>query len=98
MLKIKMFRPFPTEEVERVLSRAKKVAVIDRNISYGQGGIFAQEVKSELFGKTLDTQVFGYVTGLCGRDVTPEIIRDIIEYTNENDRPLKEVIWMGLKR
>lgn len=98
MLKIKMFRPFPTEEVEKVLSQAKKVAVIDRNISFGQGGIFAQEVKSALFGKRLDTQVFGYVVGLGGRDVTPQIIQDIIEYTNENDRPLKEVIWMGLKR
>ena len=98
MLKIKMFRPFPTEEVEEVLSQAKKVAVIDRNISFGRGGIFAQEVKSALFGKALATMVFGYVTGLGGRDVTPEIIQDIIEYTKENDRPLKEIIWMGLNK
>ena len=98
MLKIKMFRPFPSKEVEEVLSQAKKVAVIDRNISFGQGGIFAQEVKSALFGKGLATLVFGYVTGLGGRDVTPEVIRDIIEHTKENDRPLKEILWMGLNR
>jgi len=98
MLKIKMFRPFPADEVEKVLSQAKKVAVIDRNISYGQGGIFAQEIKSALFGKGLDTSIFCYVTGLGGRDVTPEIIQDIIEYTKENDRPLKEINWMGLNK
>jgi len=98
MLKIKMFRPFPADEVEKVLSQAKKVAVIDRNVSYGQGGIFAQEIKSALFGKGLDTSIFCYVTGLGGRDVTPEIIQDIIEYTKENDRPLKEINWMGLNK
>lgn len=97
MLKIKMFRPFPTEDVERVLSQARKVAVVDRNLSYGHGGIFAQEIKAGLFGKAFDTQVFGYVTGLGGRDVTQETIRDIIEYTNETDSPLKDILWMELK-
>ncbi len=48
LLKMKMFRPFPTEEVRRVLQKVRKVAVIDRNISFGATGIFAQEIRSVL--------------------------------------------------
>ncbi|MGM0484206.1 MAG: pyruvate ferredoxin oxidoreductase, partial [Candidatus Krumholzibacteriota bacterium] len=51
-LKIRVFRPFPFEEVKKILSSAKKVAVLDRNISFGNHGIFFQEVKSALYGYT----------------------------------------------
>ncbi|HSR13803.1 MAG TPA: pyruvate ferredoxin oxidoreductase, partial [Thermodesulfobacteriota bacterium] len=48
LLKMKMFRPFPAEDVRRVLQRVRKVAVIDRNISLGSTGIFAQEIRSAM--------------------------------------------------
>jgi pyruvate/2-oxoacid:ferredoxin oxidoreductase alpha subunit len=48
LLKIKMFRPFPVQRLCEALGHAKKVAVIDRNCSFGVGGIFAQELKAAL--------------------------------------------------
>ena len=48
MLKMRTFRPFPSEEIRRVLKGIPKVAVIDRNISFGMGGIFAEELRSAL--------------------------------------------------
>ncbi|RLB05261.1 MAG: pyruvate ferredoxin oxidoreductase [Deltaproteobacteria bacterium] len=97
LLKIKMFRPFPVQEVRAHLKGVQKVAVIDRNISFGCGGIFAQEIKAALCDQGERPQVFSFVTGLGGRDITPSVISEVIEYTRRNDRPEKEVIWVGMR-
>lgn len=98
LLKIKTFRPFPHEEVVESLEKAKKIAVIDRNISFGQEGIFFQELKSCLYNNGAGVPIFGFITGLGGRDVTPEVIEDILTYASENKEPKDNIIWMGVKR
>ncbi len=98
LLKVRFFRPFPFEDVKSVLLDAEKVAVIDRNISYGAGGIFFQEVKSALYNESKKPPIFGFITGLGGRDVTPEIIREIIEYTERNEKPEENILWRGVMR
>jgi len=98
LLKIRFFRPFPFDDVKSVLLRAEKDAVIDRNISYGAGGIFFQEVKSALYNESKKPPIFGFITGLGGRDVTPEIIREIIEYTEKNEKPEENILWRGVMR
>ena len=50
LCRLRMFRPFPAEELGKTLSGAKKVAVLDRDNSLGAGGIVAQELKAALFG------------------------------------------------
>lgn len=96
-LKIRVFRPFPFEEIFAVLSKAKKIAVIDRNISFGCHGIFFQEIKSALYGRT-DIPVLGYIAGLGGRDVTPGVIREIAENAISNKNPERYINWIGVKR
>ena len=97
LLKVRMFRPFPVQDVREALAGASKVAVIDRNISFGHGGIFAEEVKSALYNNPHRPPVFGFVIGLGGRDVTPASIRGIAEYTFEHDMPEGEIIWREVK-
>jgi pyruvate/2-oxoacid:ferredoxin oxidoreductase alpha subunit len=97
LLKVRMFRPFPAEDVRAALARASKVAVIDRNISFGHGGIFAEEVKSALYNGSHRPPIFGFIIGLGGRDVTPASIRGIAEYTFERDLPEGEIIWREVK-
>jgi pyruvate/2-oxoacid:ferredoxin oxidoreductase alpha subunit len=97
LLKIRVFRPFPTDEVRNTLGRAKKVACIDRNISFGQSGIFFEEVKSALYNSSKRPPIWGYIAGLGGRDVTPEAIREIVKRTEESDKP-EDIIWIGLKK
>ncbi|MCK4538008.1 MAG: pyruvate ferredoxin oxidoreductase [Candidatus Krumholzibacteria bacterium] len=96
-LKIRVFRPFPFEEVFEVLSKAKKVAVIDRNISFGNGGIFYQEIKSALYGRT-DIPIVGYIAGLGGRDITPSVIREIADKAIGDDKPERYINWIGVKK
>ncbi len=96
LLKIKLFRPFPSDEIRAHLKAAKKVAVIDRNFSFGATGIFAQEVRAAMCQLTTHPPVFGYIAGLGGRDVTLETLATIYRQTKESDRPDAESIWVGL--
>lgn len=99
VVKVKMFRPFPTAAIRRVLRGARQVAVLDRNISPGHGGIFAEEIRAALYDVPLDDRptVFGYVLGLGGRDVTPAVIDDIVDQTRSSKNPDREDLWVGLK-
>ena len=93
LLRIRMFRPFPKEEIRHFLKGVPKVAVFDRNISLGEGGILCQSVKSTLYHADQKPVVFGFIVGLCAVDVTPDIIKDIVDYTLQQDTPEKDIIW-----
>ena len=96
MLKIKMSRPFPVDPVRRILGPVRKVAVVDRNFSFGASGIFAQEVRAALCNSKGHPPVFGYIAGLGGRDVPPETLTEIYRLTKEADTPEQESVWVGL--
>ncbi len=98
LFKLKLFRPLPTDLICRHLSSAGKIAVIDRNISFGAGGIFAQEIRAGLCNHTPHPPVFGYVAGLGGRDITPETLVEIYHHTKNNTAPAEETIWIGLNQ
>ncbi|MEA2006311.1 MAG: transketolase C-terminal domain-containing protein [Acidobacteriota bacterium] len=97
-LRIKVFRPFPFEIIRKILGEARKVAVVDRNISYGHHGIFYEEVKSAMYGFSKDIPIFGFITGLGGRDITPEDLKGIAHYALKKDRPEEEIVWIGVKK
>lgn len=97
LLKIRLFRPFPAEDVRRALSRAKKVIVIDRNIGFSIGGIFAQEIKAALWGIDRRLPLFSFIAGIGGRDVTPTVINEIVDIANAREYPDEDVYWIGVK-
>ena len=75
LLKIRVFRPFPTDELAKALAGAKRIAVLDKNISLGSKGAVALEVKDALYGSGIP--VYGYILGLGGRDVRKKEIKEI---------------------
>lgn len=93
LLSIRMFRPFPKEEIQRLLRGVPKVMVLDRNISFGEGGIYCQSVKSALYDIDKRPVIFGFIIGLGGVDITPEMIKRVILYTLRHDKPEKDIIW-----
>ncbi len=97
-LRMRVFRPFPFETVRKIVRKAEKVAVVDRNISYGYHGIFYQEVKAALYGEPKSPPIFGYITGLGGRDITPETFREIAGHAKSKDRADEEIVWIGVKK
>ncbi len=98
LVKIKMFRPFPTGTIRAALSGIDRVAVLDRNVSIGHGGIFAEEIRSALYDVPLDDRprLYGYVLGLGGRDVTPEVIDEIIDEARTGEPAEREDRWVGV--
>jgi pyruvate/2-oxoacid:ferredoxin oxidoreductase alpha subunit len=98
LFKLKMFRPFPSDLIRRHLKSASKIAVIDRNISFGAGGIFAQEIRAALCNQDPHPGVFGYVAGLGGRDITPDTLVEIYNHTKSHSAPAEETIWIGLNQ
>ena len=93
-----MFRPFPFDAVRRILAKASKIAVLDRNISYGYHGIFCQEVKSALNGSGSSAPVFGFIAGLGGRDIKAASFREIVDIVRRQDKPAEEINWIGVKK
>jgi len=96
-LRVRVLRPFPFNTVRNVLKKAEKIAIVDRNISYGHHGIFYQEVKSALYGQECSPSIFGYITGLGGRDITPTTLKDIAHHALSKDKPEEEITWIGVK-
>ncbi len=95
LLKIKAFRPFLWQEVQETLRDVPRVAVVDRNISIGKEGIFCQELKAALYPLERRPMMSGYIAGLCGADVSPEMLEEIVVETlgRKQSEPLP--IWVG---
>jgi pyruvate ferredoxin oxidoreductase alpha subunit len=96
MVKLKMFRPFPCELVRKALENRKKILVIERDLSPGQGGIFCQEVKWAMSGSDNADQIYGFIAGLGGEDITPQLIEKAIRFTLDAVHPVQDAIWLGL--
>jgi pyruvate ferredoxin oxidoreductase alpha subunit len=90
LLKLRVFRPFPTQEMKEVLEKASKVAVLDKNISFGMGGVLYNNIKAKT-----NADAYGFIAGLGGRDITPEYIKEIVAKTKN---PTREIEWIGLKK
>ena len=78
MLKLRVFRPFPTKAVAEALANAKAVGVMDRCISFGiEGGPVFHEVRSAAYEQRLTMPIGKYVYGLGGRDTRPEHVKQV---------------------
>lgn len=94
LLKIRLFRPFPVEAVRDTLKGKKKIAVIDRNISLGSGGIFCQELRAALIHSPDHPLTYSYIAGVGGTDVTPEVIQKIALEVMNRSEPFDKPIWV----
>lgn len=73
LVKIRLFRPFPAEEIAAALSRVKAVAIMDRAEGYSnQGGPLGADVMAALFRARSQALAVNYIYGLGGRDVRVE--------------------------
>lgn len=80
LLKIRLFRPFPGEEIAKSLKHVKAIAVMDRCDSFSsQGGPLNAEVKAALYGMENAPRVINYIYGIGGRDVRVENIEELYE-------------------
>jgi len=103
LVKLRVFRPFPTEEMQEIGRSVKAIGFVDRNISHGSagGGVGTVETARALY--TLDERpvLIGFYAGLVGRDVVPSDIRymaDRVLKAAETGKAEKQVEWIGLRK
>ncbi len=78
LLKIRMFRPFPAEEIAKALSNLKAIAVLDKADSLnGAGGALFEDVTSAMFVNKIQVPTVNYVYGIGGRDTTAKDIESV---------------------
>jgi pyruvate ferredoxin oxidoreductase alpha subunit len=71
LLKLRVFRPFPKDEIADALKDLKAIAVMDRSDAMnGEEGPLCLEVKAALFDKNLNKIILNYIYGLGGREVS----------------------------
>jgi pyruvate ferredoxin oxidoreductase alpha subunit len=70
LLKLRLWRPFPFDELYQAVREAELLVVVDRAISFGgPSGPFCSEVKAALYNQDKKPKVTGFVAGLGGRDI-----------------------------
>jgi len=80
LLKIRTYRPFPTEDVIEALKDKKVVGVFDRAAPNGAAGApLFLDIRSALYELEKRPIVVDYVYGLGGRDAPPELLEDAVE-------------------
>ncbi|WP_129721653.1 pyruvate ferredoxin oxidoreductase [Xylanivirga thermophila] len=78
LIKLRVFRPFPFEEIGKALSHLKAVAVLDKAEAFSAaGGPIFTEVRSAMLSYAPNVPVTGYIYGLGGRDVKQEDIENV---------------------
>ena len=80
LLKIRMYRPFPVDEVAEALSHLKAVAILDKADSLnGAGGALFEDVTSSMYVNKKQVPMVNYVYGIGGRDTTEAQIESVYE-------------------
>jgi pyruvate ferredoxin oxidoreductase alpha subunit len=80
LVKVRVFRPFPVEEITNALKNLKAVAIMDKTDSFSAaGGPLGSEVKAAIQGKVNDIVTANYIYGLGGRDVRVEHIKQVFD-------------------
>ena len=80
LLKIRVFRPFPAEEVAEALKNVKAIAVMDKADSLnGAGGALFEDVISGMYVSKIQIPTVNYIYGIGGRDTTVEDIESVYE-------------------
>lgn len=77
-LRLRCVRPFPADALVRSIGHARRVAVLEKAVSPGAGGIIATELRAALHQAGVPVPVDGFVGGLGGRDLTPAIIEAVV--------------------
>lgn len=84
LLKVRVFRPFPSEEIAKALSHLKAVAVLDKADSLNAiGGALFSDITSSMYTARVNVPTVNYVYGIGGRDTTSKQLESVFSDLSE---------------
>jgi 2-oxoisovalerate ferredoxin oxidoreductase alpha subunit len=98
--RVRVYRPYPVEEIAKLAENVQMISTIDRHISFGMEGFLAAETKAALFEDKDGPMVASFIAGLGGRDITSETIERMAQKSLKwmhAGRVEKETEWVDLK-
>jgi pyruvate/2-oxoacid:ferredoxin oxidoreductase alpha subunit len=93
LLKVRLFRPLPTQALRAALAGVPEVLVLDRNHSPGHGGVLHQELRAALYGMPGAPRIHGYLAGVGGVNVAPEKIEEFVRMAGTNEAQ-PDSVWV----
>lgn len=101
LLKVRVFRPFPGEEMAEALKHCKAVAIMDRAEGYNaNGGPLGAELTAAMYKAKVTSEVVNIIYGLSGRDVRVDDVKDVfnkLQALAEGDNQFGEYPYLGLR-
>ncbi len=102
LLKVRVFRPFPGEEIAKALSNVKAIAILDKADSLNSaGGALFEDVTSGMYVNNVHVPAVNYIYGIGGRDTKSDdiesVFKDLLEIvkTGKIDNPYR---YLGLRK
>jgi pyruvate ferredoxin oxidoreductase alpha subunit len=96
LCKLRYLRPFPAEQIRTILKSAKRIGVIDKNISFGYEGTIYTNINSALLSLENAPKSYNFIGGLGGRDITKENLKDAFEVLL-SDKEEEKVQYMNVR-
>jgi pyruvate ferredoxin oxidoreductase alpha subunit len=79
LLRLRLWRPFPFDELKEAVGGAKTLIILDRAISTGgPNGPVGSEIRAAFYNEPARPKIVNFVGGLGGRDITPEDFEEIV--------------------
>ena len=101
LLKLRVFRPFPAEQIVEAIGKCKAVAILDRAETFStNGGPVASEVCAALYRAEAKVKSISYIYGLGGRDYTVESAKEVyyeLRDVIENGKKAEQFKYIGLR-
>jgi len=80
LLRLRVLRPLPVEDLRNALKNLKAIAVMDKSMSFGShGGAVYHEIHHALYDLAQHPPVINYIYGLGGRDHSPRELRKVFD-------------------
>jgi pyruvate/2-oxoacid:ferredoxin oxidoreductase alpha subunit len=93
LVKVRLFRPLPVNELRAALAPLREVVVLDRNYSPGCGGVLHQELRAALCGLAPMPRIHGFLAGVGGVNVPPSMIVELARRARTSE-PAVESVWV----
>ena len=94
LLRLRYIRPFPNEEIAEAVKNAKAIAVLEKDISFGNEGTVYTNVNSALHKADVNVPTSNYIGGLGGKNISAEDIETIFEEL-QSGKPKVQFIGIG---
>ncbi len=78
LVRLRLWRPFPTQELRRAVGKAKVIIVLDRAMSFGGPAPVATEIRTALYPLKIRPKVVSFVGGLGGREISAQAFENLI--------------------